>query len=520
MIEIEGRRRSVATAIVAASLLVVIGTGARTAEAGTLLSQGKPATASSTEGAGFEAAKAVDGSTATRWASVEPATTTQWISVDLGATVTIDRVVLNWEAAYAKSYQIQVSSNASTWTSVFTTTTGDGGIDDRAVSGSGRYVRVRCTQRGTSYGYSLWELQVYGTAGGGGCSMLPSVPTGLNSPSKTSSSVSLSWNASTPGANCTVQYRVFQNGTQVTQVASTSVTVSGLSANTTYSFTVAAINEYGSSAQSSPISVTTSGTTPTPSEVFFDDFLYTGPSDANLTSFGWSARSGSGGPGDGTWSTSYLSFVDGPVNKVLRLKATVSGSSVVQSELDYENEKMLEGTYAARVWFTDTPDSGSDGDYIVEANFWTMSDWEATTGQTSYSELDFEYLPNGGWGTSSANMWNTTWERDDPASNTETKTPGSFAGWRTLVMVVTGGQVKYYDGTRLLATHGGIYYPESKMSIIPQLWFTEVNTSSSSWHVDDDWVFYARNTVLTAQQVEDLVASYRSQGIARRNTLP
>ncbi len=92
------------------------------------------------------------------------------------------------------------------------------------------------------------------------CSTLPSVPTGLSSPSKTDASVSLSWNASTPGTNCTVQYRVFRSGTQVAQVATTSSTVSGLSANTTYSFTVAAINEYGSSAQSGAISVTTNGT--------------------------------------------------------------------------------------------------------------------------------------------------------------------------------------------------------------------------------------------------------------------
>jgi hypothetical protein len=518
--KIEIGRRSVTTTIVAVAFAATAGTLAGTAQAGTLLSQGKPATASSTEGAGFEAARAVDGSSSTRWASVEPATTNQWIYVDLGTTATIDRVVLNWEAAYAKSYQVQVSSNASTWTSLFSTTSGDGGVDDLAVSGSGRYVRILCTKRGTSYGYSLWELQVYGTAGGGSCSTLPSVPTGLSSPGKTSSSVDLAWNASTPGANCTVQYRVFQGGTQVTQVSGTSATVSGLSASTTYSFTVGAINQFGSSAQSSPLSVTTSSSTPAPTEVFFDDFLYTGSSDANLTSFGWSARSGDGGPGDGTWSPSYLTFVNGPVNKVLRLTATVSGSSVVQSELDFENEKMLEGTYAARVWFGDAPDSGSDGDYIVEANFWTMSDWAATTGKTSYSELDFEYLPNGGWDMSGPRMWNTSWEQDDPASNQETTTPRSFAGWHTLLIVVSGGQVKYYDGATLLASHGGIYYPESKMSIIPQLWFTQINTASSSWHVDDDWVFYARNTVLTAQQVEDLVAGYRAAGVARRNTLP
>jgi chitinase len=95
------------------------------------------------------------------------------------------------------------------------------------------------------------------------CATLPSVPTGLTSPSKTDTSVTLAWNASNPGANCTVQYRVFRGGTQVTQTASTSHTVGGLSPSTTYSFTVGAINGFGSSAQSAPFSVTTNSA-PTP----------------------------------------------------------------------------------------------------------------------------------------------------------------------------------------------------------------------------------------------------------------
>jgi chitinase len=92
-----------------------------------------------------------------------------------------------------------------------------------------------------------------------GCSTLPSVPTGLGSPSQTSSTVSLAWNASTPGANCTVQYRVFRDGTQATQVSATSATIGGLAANTTYSFTVAAVNQFGSSAQGPSLPVRTLG---------------------------------------------------------------------------------------------------------------------------------------------------------------------------------------------------------------------------------------------------------------------
>jgi hypothetical protein len=83
--------------------------------------------------------------------------------VDLGLPIKVTHVKLTWEAAYGKSYQIQVSNNATTWTTIYTTTTGDGGVDDlTGLSGYGRYVRMNGTVRGTGYGYSLFEFEVYG----------------------------------------------------------------------------------------------------------------------------------------------------------------------------------------------------------------------------------------------------------------------------------------------------------------------------------------------------------------------
>jgi len=110
----------------------------------------------------LNAPKAVDGNMSTRWSSLF--SNPQWIYVDLGATYNINRVVLKWEVAYGKSYQIQTSANATTWTNIFSTTTGNGATDDLTVSGTGRYIRMYGTVRGTTYGYSLWELEVYGNA--------------------------------------------------------------------------------------------------------------------------------------------------------------------------------------------------------------------------------------------------------------------------------------------------------------------------------------------------------------------
>ena len=156
------------------------------ASAQTLLSQGKTAIGSSQEG-GFIPAAAIDGNNGTRWASNY--NDAEWIYVDLGATTTINRVLLNWEAAYGKAYQIQVSNNASSWTTIYSTTTGDGATDDLAISGSGRYVRMNGVTRGTGYGYSLWEFQVYGS---GAASSAASFASSAASVASSASSTSVS----------------------------------------------------------------------------------------------------------------------------------------------------------------------------------------------------------------------------------------------------------------------------------------------------------------------------------------
>ncbi|MFF0965576.1 chitosanase [Streptomyces sp. NPDC003703] len=128
------------------------------------LALNRPTKTSSTESTSYSGAKAVDGDPATRWASKE-GSDPQWIQVDLGADTDINRVKLTWEDAYAKAYTVQTSKDGSSWSTVYSTTSGDGGTDDLTVSGKGRYVRVNGTKRATSYGYSLYGFEVYGKAG-------------------------------------------------------------------------------------------------------------------------------------------------------------------------------------------------------------------------------------------------------------------------------------------------------------------------------------------------------------------
>jgi beta-glucanase (GH16 family) len=169
-------------------------TATATSSTATLLSQGHPVVGSSVENAGTAATNAVDGNTGTRWSSAfsDP----QWIYVDLGATASISRVVLNWETAFGRAYQIQTSTNATTWTTIFSTTTGAGGVETLNISGSGRYVRMYGTTRATQYGYSLWEFQVYGS-GGSSTPTPTSAPRSTATPTATPSGSSSFWGDTT-----------------------------------------------------------------------------------------------------------------------------------------------------------------------------------------------------------------------------------------------------------------------------------------------------------------------------------
>jgi hypothetical protein len=157
------RQRLVVLAVLAVLLAVYTAVfNSPAARADTPLSQGKPATASSTQNAGTPASAAFDGDNTTRWSSSfsDP----QWLTVDLGSDRQIGQVQLRWEAAYASAFEIQISSDATTWTDLYSTTTGTGGNQTLQLRGFGRYVRMLGTARATGYGYSLYEFQVYAGA--------------------------------------------------------------------------------------------------------------------------------------------------------------------------------------------------------------------------------------------------------------------------------------------------------------------------------------------------------------------
>ncbi len=237
------------SAVTAASALVVAGPAQA---ADPLLSQGKPVTASSAGGC-CAAPNAVDGDSATRWASasgVDP----QWLYVDLGATVHVSRVRLQWDASCATAYEIQTSSDKTTWTKIYSTTAGKGGVEDlTTLDGNGRYVRMFGTKRcrtESSKGYSLQEIGVFGSTGG---DAVPPTPPGKPElVGATSNSATIKWPAATDNVGVT-GYDIFRDGQLCASVTAPTLqgTCTNLNPNVTYGFYVNARDAAGNVSQAS-----------------------------------------------------------------------------------------------------------------------------------------------------------------------------------------------------------------------------------------------------------------------------
>jgi glucose/arabinose dehydrogenase len=222
------------------------------AAADTLLSLNKPATASSSGGC-CAPSNVDDGNTATRWASganIDPS----WIYIDLGGTFSVHRVQLTWDLSCATSYEIDISPDHNTWTTLHSTTTGAGGVENiTGLNGTGRYVRMLGNKRcraDAAHGYSLQEMAVFGAGGDTTPPSPPGMPTLVNA---TPNSVTISWTAATDNVGVTA-YDVYHDGQLCNSVAGNVLTgtCGNLNPNVQYGFYVNARDAAGNVSQPSP----------------------------------------------------------------------------------------------------------------------------------------------------------------------------------------------------------------------------------------------------------------------------
>ncbi|AQT60509.1 carbohydrate-binding protein [Cellvibrio sp. PSBB023] len=278
-------------------------------------------------------------------------------------------------------------------------------------------------------------------------------------------------------------------------------------------------------------------------QILFDDFNYS--NNTQLSNNGWRVRTWAGGPGlaNGSWSANNISFVTDPAlpsNKFMRLKAgtNINGNniannnsttgSVSQAEVARVEQIYKNGTWAARMYFNDAPSTGPDGDTVIQT-FFGLTDY--IEGAEPYSEIDFEYLPNGGWWTGSAtpSMWSGTYrivDWSDESNHGVTRTQGSLQGWHTLVMQVTDGHIAFYIDGAYQTSFSGAVAPDYPMYLMFQLWFSNdcfdaacntrgylKNSNYREYYEDVDWVYFEKDNLVPPSEVPQKVASLRASGI-------
>ncbi|MEV6109987.1 cellulose binding domain-containing protein [Streptomyces sp. NPDC051940] len=258
-----------------------------------------------------------------------------------------------------------------------------------------------------------------------------------------------------------------------------------------------------------------------PDSAMFDNFNYVSAKDTALFKHGWLVRTSEGGPGiDNTWSRSGVTFpgnekaMDGQVAQ-LRARTDGTKSGTKQASLGTKAAKFRNGTYAARIHFTDKPSSGRNGDHVNQT-FYTIAKSDA-----GYSELDNEYLPNGGWGAPGPQLDTNSWRNAENRDRVTKQTDESLAGWHTMMMTVDGDGVTYRLDGRTLFHHDKDYAPSIDMHVNFNTWFVDLPFSGDrTWDMQIDWFYFQAGKKLSADDVHQAVKQFHDHGVGFFDTMP
>ncbi len=265
-----------------------------------------------------------------------------------------------------------------------------------------------------------------------------------------------------------------------------------------------------------------------PAGLFFDDFDH--PDAASLRRFGWVLRDAPGHPGvpGARWDPQALQLRREDGQALLRLQGQTDGSAAGtrQAQICHQR-KLLQGTYAARLRFGNAPLAGAGGDPVIQA-FYAVSPLRHDF-DPDFSEIDWEYLAQGGWGDPRTRLYAIAWQtvRLDPwqAHNQAQQRFGPLPGWHQLTVQVDAAGSRWFVDGEELARHGGRTVPVVPMALALSLWFSPGGLGAASaepriWAMDVDWVFHAAGRRLAPAEVARQVQALRAQGLARVDGVP
>ncbi len=263
-----------------------------------------------------------------------------------------------------------------------------------------------------------------------------------------------------------------------------------------------------------------------PAGVVFDNFHYSGADDPALAANGWRARTEGGGPGiPSTWSADGVSFpseASARGGQALRLRVTSDGTEegTKQAELQSTRPDFFTGTIAARVYFSDKPTSGRTGDHLNES-FFAISPKDKSN---NYSELDYEYMPNGGWGASGPRIDTTSWRSGSgkPEDRVTRFQNQSLQGWHTMMITAMHGTVTYsVDGRELFSHDDKKYFPRERMGVHFSAWLVDLPFKGPrTWDMKVNWLYYQADRAVPLTDVQKAVDGFYAGGTNYVNTLP
>ena len=251
---------------------------------------------------------------------------------------------------------------------------------------------------------------------------------------------------------------------------------------------------------------------------FFDDFSQK-DLDA-LRASGWIVREGTGHPGlpGARFTPGQLALEGG----LLKLKLSTDGTPAHTTLAQLcAARKFLVGTTTARVRLRDTAGSR---DPVIQSFFLAgplKHDYDP-----DFSEVDFEYLPHGGWGEPETRLYGVSWQtvRIAPweSFNQASTLHGSFDGWQLLTVQVEATRTRHFVNGRLMGEHTGRNVPAKPMAISFNhgLALGAVAGAPRDYQFDVDWVLHQAGQTLSPDAMQARAEALRKQGVARKDTVP